>query len=154
MELEIDWCFKSIDFSRGAVSPCFNVRQGERKDLVKIALHVEDLLIARENPTTIDWVKLEPTKWFEMKDLGYPKICPALQIQHKYKNRKFWLPKINMHQHTLQGQTKSSRLIVFPIVKSLVVSCVWWLTDVHILPLLLESSHSSAKIQHWITEIR
>ncbi len=52
-----------------------------------IALFVEDLVIAGKNSGSIEWIKGELRKWFEMKDLGEARVFPGLEITLDRANR-------------------------------------------------------------------
>lgn len=41
--------------------------------------------------SAIEWMKLELTKQFEMKDVGKAQTCLGLEIPCSCRNRKLWL---------------------------------------------------------------
>lgn len=51
------------------------VISGENGELLMIELYIDDLLLAGNKSRSINWMKIEIAKAFEMKDLEEAKVC-------------------------------------------------------------------------------
>ena len=88
--VKIDEFLKGLNFRSSTYDPCIYVRYMEGKILI-VALYVDDLLLAGDEPDTIMWMKGELSKRFEMKDLGQAKVCLGLEISRVRSEKAVFL---------------------------------------------------------------
>lgn len=92
--LKMDKFLRSTGFQASPDDLCFYFPRAKgNKEVMIIALYVEDLLLAGEDTTEITHVETERSSSFEMKDLSEAKICTGLEIAKSRHLRKLWLTK-------------------------------------------------------------
>lgn len=80
-----DFLCKTMGFSSDVSEPCIYFKHGANS-LMMIALYVDDLLIAGNNRTDVNFMKLELRERFKMKDLGEASEFLGIKIVSSRKN--------------------------------------------------------------------
>jgi len=95
-----DYLTNELNFTSSINDPCLYIRKISNMILI-IALYVDDLLLIGNSKSTIDKLKGEFKKRFEMKDLGPVAVMLGIEIKRDRPNRKLYISQKEYTENVL-----------------------------------------------------
>jgi len=113
----------SYKFTRSEYDHCVYFQKLENGIFIILALHVDDILVARKSMVVINKLNSQLAGTFEMKDLGEEKQILGMEIQKDRRNGELWLSQENyMEKVLLRFSMNNVKLVQFHLVSNFKLS--------------------------------
>ncbi|GJX23727.1 retrovirus-related pol polyprotein from transposon TNT 1-94 [Tanacetum coccineum] len=97
-----DSFIRSLEYNRLHADPCAYFKRFGNNDFIILLLYVDDMLVAGPNKDSINKLKAQLAREFEMKELGPANKILGMQIHRDRVSRKIWLSQKSYVKKILQ----------------------------------------------------